>query len=97
MSDANESPLRVTVFDYGAGNLHSLVKAMERPGVTVRIEPEATRLLEDTDALVLPGVGAFAQASASLCFLSALNAVAHHCGGDQEISPSRATSERRTL
>jgi glutamine amidotransferase len=58
--------VRVTVFDYGAGNLHSLVKALERaPGVSVCVEPNPVRATE-ADALVLPGVGAFGQAAARL-------------------------------
>ena len=51
----------VTLFDYGAGNLHSLAKALETPETTVRIEPDPRRAL-DTDVLVLPGVGAFGSA-----------------------------------
>jgi imidazole glycerol-phosphate synthase subunit HisH len=57
---------RVTLFDYGAGNLHSLAKALEAAGAAVRIEPDPARAVEDTDALVLPGVGAFASAAARL-------------------------------
>jgi imidazole glycerol-phosphate synthase subunit HisH len=53
--------VRVTIFDYGAGNLHSLAKAIEMAGVEVRIEEDPT-LASDTDALVLPGVGAFGAA-----------------------------------
>jgi imidazole glycerol-phosphate synthase subunit HisH len=53
---------RVTVFDYGAGNLHSLVKALAAPGVEVRVETDPVAAL-DTDALVLPGVGAFGAAA----------------------------------
>jgi imidazole glycerol-phosphate synthase subunit HisH len=57
--------MRVTVFDYGAGNLHSLVKALAAPDVEVRVEPDPTAAL-DADALVLPGVGAFGAAAARL-------------------------------
>ena len=57
--------MRVTVFDYGAGNLHSLAKALDEPGVSVRIEPDPARAV-DTDVLVLPGVGAFAAAAERL-------------------------------
>jgi imidazole glycerol-phosphate synthase subunit HisH len=53
---------RITVFDYGAGNLHSLVKALAAPGVDVRVEADPLAAL-DTDALVLPGVGAFGAAT----------------------------------
>lgn len=55
----------VTIFDYGAGNLHSLSKAVALPGVTVRIEADPVRATE-TDLLVLPGVGAFSAAAARL-------------------------------
>lgn len=53
--------MRVTVFDYGAGNLHSLVKALDTPSWTVEVETDPARAVE-TDVLVLPGVGAFASA-----------------------------------
>ena len=56
---------RVAIFDYGAGNLHSLAKALATRGVEIVIEPDAARALE-ADALVLPGVGAFAQAASRL-------------------------------
>ena len=55
----------ITLFDYGAGNLHSLAKALETPGATVRAETDPRRAL-DTDLLVLPGVGAFAAAAERL-------------------------------
>jgi glutamine amidotransferase len=51
----------VTIFDYGAGNLHSLAKALERGAVTVTVESDPARSV-DTDVLVLPGVGAFGAA-----------------------------------
>jgi imidazole glycerol-phosphate synthase subunit HisH len=57
--------MRVTIFDYGAGNLHSLAKAIERGGVDVRIETDPARAVT-TDALVLPGVGAFGAAAERL-------------------------------
>lgn len=59
-------PLRVTVFDYGAGNLHSLVKALEAPDTVVQIETDPKRAVVATDAFILPGVGAFAPAAAQL-------------------------------
>lgn len=50
-----------TIFDYGAGNLHSLAKALEMDGVTVRIETDPVAAASG-DVLVLPGVGAFGAA-----------------------------------
>ncbi len=55
----------VTVFDYGAGNLHSLVKAFEAGGADVLVERDASQL-GAAAAIVLPGVGAFAPAAAEL-------------------------------
>ena len=57
--------MRVTIFDYGSGNLHSLAKAIESGGVEVFIETDPAAAV-DTDALVLPGVGAFGAAAERL-------------------------------
>lgn len=57
--------MRVTLIDYGAGNLHSLAKAVSVAGGDVVIEENPRRAL-DTDVLVLPGVGAFTAAAAHL-------------------------------
>lgn len=55
----------ITIFDYGAGNLHSLAKVLAFDGAEVRLEssPEAAVA---TDVLVLPGVGAFSNAASRL-------------------------------
>jgi glutamine amidotransferase len=55
----------VTVFDYGAGNLHSLLKTLAGDEREVRVETDP-RIAADADILVLPGVGAFAPAAAAL-------------------------------
>ncbi|MFN8586723.1 MAG: imidazole glycerol phosphate synthase subunit HisH [Candidatus Eisenbacteria bacterium] len=57
--------MRVTLFDYGAGNLHSLAKALAGDGADVRLERDPAATLA-TDVLVLPGVGAFGPAAAAL-------------------------------
>ena len=57
--------MRITLFDYGAGNLHSLAKALRGEGRNVRLETDA-RAAVDTDVLVLPGVGAFEPAARAL-------------------------------
>jgi imidazole glycerol-phosphate synthase subunit HisH len=57
--------MKVSVFDYGAGNLHSLAKALEHDGVFVEIETDPARAAR-ADALVLPGVGAFGHAAARM-------------------------------
>lgn len=53
--------MRVTVLDYGAGNLHSLAKALAGDDIALSIETDPARSVE-TDVLVLPGVGAFGAA-----------------------------------
>jgi imidazole glycerol-phosphate synthase subunit HisH len=55
----------VAIFDYGAGNLHSLAKALAMPDVCVRIEADVSRAVDARlyDLLVLPGVGAFGAAA----------------------------------
>ena len=53
------------MFDYGAGNLHSLVKTLEHDGAFVEIETDPSRAAR-TNVLVLPGVGAFGQAASRM-------------------------------
>ena len=57
--------MRIALFDYGAGNLHSLGKALEAEGAEVVVTDDWDDALA-LDALVLPGVGAFGQAAACL-------------------------------
>jgi imidazole glycerol-phosphate synthase subunit HisH len=57
--------MKVVIVDYGLGNLLSVHRALERCDV----EAEATSLAEDirsADAVILPGVGAFANGIAGL-------------------------------
>lgn len=51
--------VKVSVIDYGLGNLRSVTNAFEVLGYPVKIVQEASSLL-DAELLVLPGVGAFA-------------------------------------
>jgi glutamine amidotransferase len=57
--------VNLALFDYGAGNLHSLGKALEAERVQVTVTADWDRALA-ADALVLPGVGAFGAAAAAL-------------------------------
>ncbi len=61
---AGASP-RIAVLDYGAGNLRSVAKAVERSGGQADVCSDASAL-RLADAVVLPGVGAFADAARSL-------------------------------
>jgi imidazole glycerol-phosphate synthase subunit HisH len=55
----------VALFDYGAGNLHSLAKGLEAGGARVRITRDPKEAVA-LDALVLPGVGSFGAAVRAL-------------------------------
>lgn len=57
--------MRIALFDYGAGNLHSLGKALAETGHELCIESDPRRAIE-ADLLVLPGVGAFQPAAERL-------------------------------
>lgn len=50
---------RVVVLDYGIGNIHSAVKALEYAGAEVELTNDSSKV-EAADGLVVPGVGAFA-------------------------------------
>ena len=54
--------MRVAILDYGAGNLHSLAKAARSGGADVNITSNVAEALE-SEAILLPGVGAFGSAT----------------------------------
>lgn len=56
---------RVAMIDYGSGNLRSVEKALERVGATV-VRCASPREMADCTAVVLPGVGSFADCARSL-------------------------------
>ena len=64
----------VTVIDYGAGNLHSVEKALEHLGCSVRVITRGEELA-GVDRLVLPGVGAFADGMRELASRGLVDAI----------------------
>jgi glutamine amidotransferase len=52
--------VQVTIIDYGVGNLRSLQRGLERADATVTISDDPDEIAA-SDALVLPGVGAFGE------------------------------------
>jgi imidazole glycerol-phosphate synthase subunit HisH len=56
---------RIALLDYGAGNLHSLGKALAESGHAISVESDPLRAI-GADLLVLPGVGAFQHAAERL-------------------------------
>ena len=55
----------VAVLDYGSGNVHSAVKALERAGADVTLTADRHAVLA-ADGLLVPGVGAFGAVMAGL-------------------------------
>lgn len=49
---------RVTVLDYGSGNVHSACRALEEVGAEVSLTADKDTVLQ-SDGLVIPGVGSF--------------------------------------
>ncbi len=56
---------RVAVLDYGSGNVHSAIKALELAGADVELTADSARVAA-ADGLFVPGVGAFTAVMAQL-------------------------------
>ena len=55
----------IAVVDYGVGNLRSVYKAFEKCGFEATVTSDE-KIINESKAIVLPGVGAFAQAMTEL-------------------------------
>lgn len=66
----------VTVIDYGSGNLHSIVKALEAVGGTVTVSADPS-VLSKSERIVLPGVGAFADCYHGLNKIAGIESLLH--------------------
>src|SRR3990170_2839932 len=64
----------LVIVDYGAGNLRSVSKALEKVGYPAVITSDASQVVR-ADGIIMPGVGASAQAMASLTQLGLVDAV----------------------
>jgi len=64
----------IAIVDYGRGNLGSVEKAFVRVGMPAQVTQDA-RLIDEADAVVLPGDGAFHDAMANLGRLGLLDAL----------------------
>jgi glutamine amidotransferase len=64
----------IAIIDYGRGNLGSVEKAFERVGIPALVTQDA-RAVDEADAVVLPGDGAFHDAMANLDRLGLMAAV----------------------
>ena len=64
-TDARKRRSTIATFDYGAGNLHSLVKAIAGDNREISVETDLRSAIR-ADLLVLPGVGAFGSAARAM-------------------------------
>ncbi len=65
MSDPRLAELDVIILDYGAGNLRSVVRAVERVGARPEVASVAAAM-DSADVVILPGVGAAADTMRNL-------------------------------
>ena len=64
----------IAIIDYGRGNLGSVEKAFERLGLTADVTQDA-RVVDEAEAVVLPGDGAFHDAMTNLADLGLMGAL----------------------
>jgi len=68
-----QSP-KIAIVDYGLGNLYSIARACEFVGLSAEVSSDVA-VLEKADAVLLPGVGAFADAMSALRKLDLVSAL----------------------
>lgn len=57
--------MKISIVDYGIGNLHSIRKALEKAGAKTELIADMS-LIESSECIVFPGVGAFGEAMKKL-------------------------------
>ena len=75
---------RVAIVDYGMGNLFSVQQACQQVGMQATITPDA-REVREADAVILPGVGAFGEAMATLRQLGLAEALQEVAGAGKPV------------
>jgi imidazole glycerol-phosphate synthase subunit HisH len=73
---------KITVVDYGAGNLLSVVRALKHCGAEVEITSEAS-VIAKAEKLVFPGVGAFGDCVDALSRLGLMQALTDYIQSDR--------------
>lgn len=74
----------VAVLDYGSGNVHSAVRALQRAGAEVELTQDTNTLL-NADGLVVPGVGAFAAVMEALKALEGPRWIGRRIAGSRPV------------
>ncbi|WP_026820701.1 imidazole glycerol phosphate synthase subunit HisH [Arthrobacter castelli] len=80
----HQSRPSVAVLDYGSGNVHSAVRALERAGADVELTAEHDAVLQAA-GLVVPGVGAFAAVMRGLQAADGLRLIGRRIAGGRPV------------
>ena len=75
---------KVTIIDYQLGNLFSVKQACDTIGMTATISSDS-KDIEEADAIILPGVGAFIEAMNNLDKLDLVNPIKDYVGAGKPI------------
>ena len=75
---------KVTVLDYGSGNVRSAVRALEHVGAEVTLSHASEDVL-NADGLLVPGVGAFATVMEGLKSVDALRWIGRRVAGGRPV------------
>ncbi|MGM7670156.1 imidazole glycerol phosphate synthase subunit HisH [Microbacterium sp. A93] len=75
---------RIAVLDYGSGNTHSAVRALQRAGADAELTADADTVM-NADGLVVPGVGAFASVMAALQKIGATRWIGRRVAGGRPV------------
>lgn len=75
---------KVTVLDYGSGNVRSAVRALEYVGADVQLTKD-TDAIASADGLVVPGVGAFAAVMEALRGVGAVPHIGRRIAGGRPV------------
>ena len=75
---------RVTVFDYGSGNVHSACRALEQAGAEVTLTSDRKTAIE-SEGLLVPGVGAFASVMRNLEKYGAASIIDQRLSSDRPV------------
>ena len=82
MSDPLLADLDVIILDYGAGNLRSVVRAVERVGASPEVA-SVPAALDEADVVILPGVGAAADTMHNLRARSLIEPIREYIAADR--------------
>jgi glutamine amidotransferase len=75
---------KVTIIDYQLGNLFSVKQACDTIGISATISSDS-KDIEEADAIILPGVGAFIEAMNNLDKLDLVNPIKDYVGAGKPI------------